>query len=102
MQVKHNEIIILNKIKGFFDASIMICIILNILTMAMAYEGSTAKYDTILEGINLFFTSVFILETILKLTAFGFRGRYKFRTFSLKVFGHLHGTNLIYLSLFHR
>jgi hypothetical protein len=42
--------------------------------MAMAYEGSSSYYDTVLEGINLFFTSVFILETILKLTAYGFSG----------------------------
>ena len=27
---------------GSFDAFIMVCIILNILTMAMAYEGSTS------------------------------------------------------------
>ena len=52
----------------------MLCIILNILTMAMAYEGSKPLYNKILEGINYFFTSVFILETILKLIAFGFTG----------------------------
>lgn len=49
----------------------MLCIILNILTMAMAYDGSPALYDKALENINLGFTSVFICETILKIIAYG-------------------------------
>lgn len=53
----------------------MICICLNILTMAMDYEGSTIKYNSILENVNLGFTSVFIGECISKLIAFGIKGK---------------------------
>ena len=49
----------------------MICIILNILTMALTFEGSTAEYDSILSNINYFFTAVFILEFLLKLIGLG-------------------------------
>ena len=52
---------------SFFDYFIMACIICNILTMAMAFEGSTVEYDSTLESVNLFFTIVFIIELILKL-----------------------------------
>jgi len=57
---------------GVFDVFIMICIVMNIMTMAMAFEGSKPDYDGILEKINLFFTSVFIMETSFKIIAFGF------------------------------
>ena len=36
----------------------MICIILNIVTMAMAYETSTKEYDAIIKDINMVFTFV--------------------------------------------
>jgi flagellar biosynthesis protein FliP len=52
----------------------MLCIVLNIVTMAMTYENSPASYVKILENINLFFTSVFIMETTFKLVAFGPKG----------------------------
>ncbi|EAR95184.2 cation channel family protein (macronuclear) [Tetrahymena thermophila SB210] len=57
-----------------FEIFIMVLIVCNILTMAMAYEGSPSSYDSILENINLFFTSCFILETIMKFIAFGIKG----------------------------
>ncbi|KAL4480370.1 hypothetical protein ABPG74_020886 [Tetrahymena malaccensis] len=57
-----------------FEIFIMILIVANILTMAMAYEGSPSSYDSVLEYINLFFTSCFILETIMKFIAFGIKG----------------------------
>jgi hypothetical protein len=52
----------------------MMCIILNIVTMAMTYDTSSLYYETILSNVNLFFTSVFISECILKITAYGIRG----------------------------
>ena len=58
----------------FFEPFIIICICANIITMGMTYDGSPADYDAILENINLGFTSVFILEFIMKITAFGFKG----------------------------
>ena len=57
-----------------FESVIMACIILNIVSMALVFEGSSDKYKSVLEGINYFFTSVFILEMLFKLTALGFKG----------------------------
>jgi hypothetical protein len=54
-----------------FDLFIMLCIVLNILTMAILYEGSTDAYNNTLETINLGFTSVFIFELIIKLISTG-------------------------------
>lgn len=54
-----------------FDALIMLIIVLNVITMAMVFEGMTASYNTILENVNLFFTAVFISETTFKIIAYG-------------------------------
>lgn len=58
----------------YFDLIIMVCIVFNIVTMALTFEDSTALYNTVLENINYFFTSVFILECILKFLGLGIRG----------------------------
>lgn len=58
----------------FLEVFIMACIILNIVTMAMAYETSPDDYDNIVKDINLFFTIVFMAEMVLKLIAYGFKG----------------------------
>ena len=63
--------IVTNKI---FETFIMVCIVLNIVSMGLTYEGSPPSYDLILEDINYFFTSTFILELILKLISYGFEG----------------------------
>jgi hypothetical protein len=52
----------------------MICIILNIVTMGMDFEGSSDEYNDVLEKINLFFTSVFIFETTTKIIGLGLKG----------------------------
>lgn len=71
---------------GYFEASIMTCILLNIFTMAMAYDDSSAEYDKILENVNTFFTSVFILEMVLKIFALRFKGMEKgFISFILRL-----------------
>lgn len=57
-----------------FEVSIMVCIILNILTMALSYEGSSKEYQSVLEDINLGFTIIFILEAVLKIIAFNPKG----------------------------
>ena len=54
------------------DNLIMTIIILNLVTMAMNFENQSDLYNTILDDINLAFTSIFILEAFLKLIAFGF------------------------------
>ncbi|EGR32725.1 hypothetical protein IMG5_072530 [Ichthyophthirius multifiliis] len=61
-------------ISQYFDSAIMICIILNIISMALSYEGSSIEYNNTLEKINYFFTTVFIVELIMKLIAFRFEG----------------------------
>jgi hypothetical protein len=57
-----------NKFEGF----IMICIVLNILTMAITYDGISMDMDSMLENINYFFTAVFIMEAIMKIYAYTF------------------------------
>lgn len=57
-----------------FDFFIIACIVLNIVTMGMVYEGSSNLYNFVLEKINLFFTSVFIFECALKLYGYGVKG----------------------------
>lgn len=52
----------------------MLCIVLNIVTMAVVYEGSPDNYNSVLDTINLVFTSIFIFELVLKLIALGFKG----------------------------
>lgn len=47
------------------------CIMANIVTMAMAYDTSPHSYDQMLQYLNYGFTGVFILECILKIIAFG-------------------------------
>ena len=53
------------------ESFVMLCIVLNIITMAMTYETATDEYNNVLNNINLFFTSVFILEAVMKLFAYG-------------------------------
>ena len=52
----------------------MVCIILNIVTMAMNYENAKPFYNLVLNEINYFFTACFIFESILKIIAYGIRG----------------------------
>lgn len=60
-----------------FDPFIMLCIILNIVTMSMAYETQSREQDYFLKQINLTFMIVFIVEAVFKLLAFGIRGYFK-------------------------
>jgi hypothetical protein len=52
----------------------MLCIVANIISMAMAYETSSMEYNYILKEINLAFTTVFIVECALKLFGYGIQG----------------------------
>lgn len=58
----------------YFDPVIMVAIVLNILAMALPYDTMSTSYEATVENINLFFTCVFIIEMVLKMIAFGFRG----------------------------
>ncbi|EGR31607.1 hypothetical protein IMG5_106200 [Ichthyophthirius multifiliis] len=58
----------------YLESVIMVFIILNIITMAMVYENQNVQYEYILNTINTFFTSAFIMEALLKIIAYGIRG----------------------------
>lgn len=54
-----------------FDTIIMLCIILNMIQMAMTYETASYSYLRALEIANYTFTAVFSAEAFLKIIAFG-------------------------------
>lgn len=56
-----------------FELTIMACIISNIISMAMNYDGMSDSYSDMVDGINLAFTAVFIVELLLKLAALDFQ-----------------------------
>jgi len=56
--------------RPLFDASIMVCIVGNVIQMSISFEDSTNFYNTVLEDLNYFFTCVFTFEMICKLIAF--------------------------------
>ena len=57
----------------YFDLSIMLVIVANIVTMALAYEGSTITYRNVLKVINYVFTGIFIFEFIAKNIGLGLK-----------------------------
>lgn len=42
--------------------------------MALSYDTSPSNYDTVLSEINFGFTCIFVLESVIKLIAYGARG----------------------------
>ena len=54
-----------------FDLIIMSCIVLNMIQMGCLYEGANEQWLYVLWFSNVIFTIIFIIEGILKLTAFG-------------------------------
>ena len=54
-----------------FDIVVMISIVLNMVQMAMGYEGATDNYNQGLFFVNMIFTILFTIEAILKYIAFG-------------------------------
>ena len=53
-----------------FDNVIMTCIILNMLQMALSYEGAPQSWEGLLEVSNYVFTAIFFVEMVLKLFAY--------------------------------
>ena len=58
----------------WFDYFIMACIVLNVVVMAMSFNGQPDDYTLVLEVFNGIFTWIFILEMVLKLLALGLKG----------------------------
>jgi hypothetical protein len=57
----------------WFEVMIMVVIILNIISLAMVYEGMSDTYTATLDDINIGFMIIFILECIAKLIALDFQ-----------------------------
>ena len=57
----------------YLDNFIMIIIFLNLVFMALNFEGSSAGFNLFLTIVNYIFTGIFILECILKLLGYGIR-----------------------------
>ena len=55
----------------FFDIMIIICIVLNMITLALHYDGASSSMLATLFYANLVFTGIFAMEMILKMTAMG-------------------------------
>lgn len=49
----------------------MICIVLNVLQMAIIYDEASTTYVFALENINIFFTGVFLIECLIKQIGLG-------------------------------
>lgn len=47
---------------------------MNIIVMALSYEGMTTQYERILSYVNLVFTAIFIMEAVLKIIGLGLSG----------------------------
>jgi len=58
----------------FFDNFIIMVILMNMMTMAVDFYGSSPSFTENLDILNLIFTIIFILECILKNIANGFSG----------------------------
>jgi len=56
----------------YLDNFIMIVIFLNMVFMALNFEGSSAGFNLFLTIVNYVFTGIFILECIVKLLGYGF------------------------------
>lgn len=54
-----------------FETFILFCILVNIIQMAIQYEGASLAYTTALENINTAFTAIFLTECLIKLIGFG-------------------------------
>ena len=50
-----------------FDFGIMICIVLNMLQMALDHDGASPGMITFLKVTNYLFTGIFFIEAVLKL-----------------------------------
>jgi voltage-gated sodium channel type IV alpha len=57
-----------------FEVVITIFIVLNTVCLAVEHDGMNEKFRQALNNANHAFTAIFILEMVLKITAFGFRG----------------------------
>ena len=57
-----------------FDLFIFFIIFTNLIILGMSYSDANHSYNEILNLLNIFFSSIFFIEFILKIIALGFKG----------------------------
>ncbi|KAL1265915.1 hypothetical protein QQF64_003942 [Cirrhinus molitorella] len=60
-----------------FEYSIMALIALNTIVLMMKYHGAPLAYDAVLKNLNIVFTTLFFMECVLKIIAFGARNYFR-------------------------
>ncbi|XP_034151303.1 voltage-dependent P/Q-type calcium channel subunit alpha-1A isoform X5 [Esox lucius] len=60
-----------------FEYTIMAMIALNTIVLMMKYDGASPAYETVLANLNIVFTSLFSMECVLKIIAFGVLNYFK-------------------------
>ncbi|XP_058648386.1 calcium channel, voltage-dependent, P/Q type, alpha 1A subunit, b isoform X17 [Onychostoma macrolepis] len=60
-----------------FEYSIMALIALNTVVLMMKYHGAPSTYDVVLKNLNIVFTTLFFMECVLKIIAFGVRNYFR-------------------------
>ncbi|XP_016094871.1 calcium channel, voltage-dependent, P/Q type, alpha 1A subunit, b [Sinocyclocheilus grahami] len=60
-----------------FEYSIMALIALNTIVLMMKYHGAPPTYDAVLKNLNIVFTTLFFMECVLKIIAFGVRNYFR-------------------------
>ena len=56
-----------------FQYTMMVIILLNMILMAISFDGSSANLSNLLKTLNYFFTIIFIIECLLKIFAYGIK-----------------------------
>ncbi|KAM6957182.1 LOW QUALITY PROTEIN: voltage-dependent P/Q-type calcium channel subunit alpha-1A [Aplochiton taeniatus] len=60
-----------------FEYTIMAMIALNTIVLMMKYDGASPAYESVLANLNIVFTSLFSMECVLKIIAFGVLNYFK-------------------------
>ncbi|KAJ8363179.1 hypothetical protein SKAU_G00120100 [Synaphobranchus kaupii] len=60
-----------------FEYTIMAMIALNTIVLMMKYDGASKAYEDVLKNLNIVFTSLFSMECVLKIIAFGVLNYFK-------------------------
>ncbi|XP_039530211.1 calcium channel, voltage-dependent, P/Q type, alpha 1A subunit, b isoform X8 [Pimephales promelas] len=60
-----------------FEYSIMALIALNTVVLMMKYDRAPESYDAVLKNLNIVFTTLFFMECILKIIAFGIKNYFR-------------------------
>ncbi|TGZ73626.1 hypothetical protein CRM22_001369 [Opisthorchis felineus] len=56
-----------------FEIFIFVCIFINTVALTLKYDGQRKEWGKLLDSLNYFFTAIFTVEFVLRLSAFSFR-----------------------------